>query len=444
MIEYSEIRNGMNQLYKQKLKSAEEAVKVIKSNDTVFIHSAAATPTILINAMTNRADELSNVELVSIHTEGPVPYADEKFREKFKINVFFAGRNIRKHIQSGRASYIPIFLSEIPRLFRTEKPIDVALVHISTPNKKGYCSLGCSVDVTNTALDVAKVVIAQVNPNMPFVHGHGYIHLDELDALVEVDEPLYEHQLPEISEKDKLIGGFIAELIEDGSCLQMGIGSIPNAVLSSLGNHKNLGIHSEMISDGVVDLYEKGAITGKMKGTRYEKIVASFAYGTRRIYDFIDCNPVVNMMDVAYVNDPSIIARNPKTVAVNSAIEIDVFGQTCAEAIGTKHYSGIGGQMDFLRGAARSQNGKPILAIHSTTKDGKSKIVSKLSAGTPVVTTRAHVHYIAAEYGVAYLHGKSLKERAKAMIEIAHPDHRDELEKEVWQLINANRSNATT
>ncbi|MEZ4924084.1 MAG: acetyl-CoA hydrolase/transferase C-terminal domain-containing protein [Crocinitomicaceae bacterium] len=420
--------------FNHKTFTAEEAVKIIKSNDRIFLHSAAATPSVLIQAMTDRASELDNVEIVSIHTEGPVPYADEQFANNFKINTFFAGSNIRKHVQSGRANYIPIFLSEIPHLLRTQKPIDVALINVSMPNKKGFCSLGCSVDISNTAIDVAKHIIAQVNPQMPFVHGHGIIHMDEIDALVQVDEPLYEAGMREPTAVDLQIGKNIAELIEDRSCLQMGIGAIPNAVLACLGNHKDLGIHSEMISDGVVDLYEKGAITGHYKMTRYEKIVASFAYGTRKIYDFIDDNPIVNMMDVAYVNDPAIISRNPKTVAINSAIEVDVFGQTCADSIGTKHYSGVGGQMDFIRGAAHSEGGKPILALPSITKDGKSKIVSAMGPGTPVVTTRAHVHYIVTEFGVAYLHGKNLKERAEAMIQIAHPDHREQLEKEVWEI----------
>lgn len=423
--------------YRHKVLTAKEAVKVIKSNDRVFIHSAAATPSVLIKAMTDRADELRNVEIVSIHTEGPVPYADEKYVDNFTINTFFAGGNIREHVRSGRASYIPIFLSEIPNLLRTDKPIDVALVNVSPPNKKGFCSLGCSVDISNTAIDVAKHVIAQVNPNMPFVHGHGIIHINEMDALVEVDEPLYEAGMRDPNEVDLKIADHVAGLIDDRSCLQMGIGSIPNAVLSKLGNHKDLGIHSEMISDGVVDLYEKGAITGHYKMTRYEKIVASFAYGTKKVYDFIDDNPIVNMMDVAYVNDPSIICRNPRVVAINSAVEIDVFGQTCADSIGTKHYSGVGGQMDFMRGAAHSKEGKPILALQSTTKNGHSKIVSAMGAGTPVVTTRAHVHYIVTEYGVAYLHGKNLKERANAMIAIAHPDHREQLEREVWEMFSS-------
>jgi 4-hydroxybutyrate CoA-transferase len=422
--------------FEHKLLSAHEAVKAVKSNDRVFLQSAAATPSILVQALTDRGPELQNVEIVSIHTDGPVPYAEEKYRDSFKINVFFAGGNIRRHVQSGRASYIPIFLSEIPNLLRTAMPIDVALINVSPPNSKGFCSLGCSVDISNTAIDVAKHVIAQVNPNVPFVHGHGIIHLDEIDALVPVDEPLYEAEMRDPTEADRKIGKHIAELIEDRSCLQMGIGAIPNSVLACLGNHKDLGIHSEMISDGVADLYEKGVITGHYKKTRYEKIVASFAYGTKEIYDFVDDNPIVNMMDVAYVNDPSIICRNPKTVAINSAIEVDVFGQVCADSIGTKHYSGVGGQMDFMRGAAHSEGGKPILALPSTTKTGKSKIVSAMGAGTPVVTTRAHVHYIVTEFGVAYLHGKSLKERAQALISIAHPDHQEQLDKEVWSLFN--------
>jgi len=426
--------------FKHKVSTAKEAVEVIKSNDRVFLHSAAATPRALVQAMSDRWEELKDVEIVSIHTEGPVPYADDKCLDSFTINAFFVGANIRPHVQRGRANYIPIFLSEIPYLFRSGKmPLDVALINVSMPNAKGFCSLGCSVDISNTAIDVAKHVIAQVNPNMPFVHGHGIIHLDEIDALVEVDESLFEIEVNEPTEIENKIGENIASLVEDGSCLQMGIGGIPNAALGQLIHHKNLGIHSEMISDGVVNLYDRGVITGHNKMTRYEKIVASFAYGTRKVYDFIDDNPIVNMMDVAYVNDPSIISKNPKAVAINSAIEIDMFGQTCADSIGKQHYSGVGGQMDFMRGAAHSKGGKPILALSSTTAKGDSKIVPYLKEGTAVVTTRAHVHYIVTEYGIAYLYGKNLKERAKAMQAICHPDHREAFEKEVWKFFKMNK-----
>lgn len=421
----------------EKYTTAENAVKLIKSNDRVFIHTAAATPPALIQAMTNRNEELKNVELVSIHTEGPVPYADEKYQDSFTINCFFVGHNIRKYVQKGRAHYIPIFLSEIPRLFRSGKmPIDVALVTVSKPNEKGFCSLGCSVDISNAAIDTAKIVIAEVNPNMPFVHGNGIIHISNIDALVEVETPLYELNVAPPTEIEMQIGRNVAELVEDGATLQMGIGGIPNAALSCLTNHKNLGIHTEMCSDGIVDLVEKGVITGLNKVTEPGKIVSGFAFGTKKIYDFIHHNPIVNMMDVGYVNDTRTIRQNPKVTAINSAIEIDLYGQVCADSIGTKHFSGVGGQMDFIRGATLSQGGKAILALPSRTSKGIPRIVSTLNTGASVVTTRAHVQYIVTEYGIAELYAKNLKERVRQMINIAHPDDREMLSEKAYE--NAN------
>lgn len=421
----------------EKYTTAENAVKLIKSNDRVFIHTAAAAPPTLIQAMTNRNEELKNVELVSIHTEGPVPYADEKYQDSFTINCFFVGHNIRKYVQKGRAHYIPIFLSEIPRLFRSGKmPIDVALVTVSKPNEKGFCSLGCSVDISNAAIDTAKIVIAEVNPNMPFVHGNGIIHISNIDALVEVETPLYELNVAPPTEIEMQIGRNVAELVEDGATLQMGIGGIPNAALSCLTNHKNLGIHTEMCSDGIVDLVEKGVITGLNKVTEPGKIVSGFAFGTKKIYDFIHHNPIVNMMDVGYVNDTRTIRQNPKVTAINSAIEIDLYGQVCADSIGTKHFSGVGGQMDFIRGATLSQGGKAILALPSRTSKGIPRIVSTLNVGASVVTTRAHVQYIVTEYGIAELYAKNLKERVRQMINIAHPDDREMLSEKAYE--NAN------
>ena len=426
--------------YKNKVKTAREAVKIIKSGDRVFIHSAAAAPTRLIQAMTDRADELRGVELVMIHTEGPAPYAEEKYKDSFIVNAFFVGPNIRKHVQSGRANYIPIFLSEVPGLFRKNiMPLDVALVTVSPPNSKGYCSLGVSVDISNAAIDTAKYVIAQVNPNMPRVHGNGIIHVNNIHAFVEVDDPIYELDIPEPTDQELAIGEYITELVEDGATLQLGIGGVPNAVLRSMVNHKNLGIHTEMISDGIVDLVEKGVITGLNKVTDRGKIVAGFAFGTRKIYDFVDDNPIVELRDSDYTNDTSIIRKNPKVTAINSAIEIDIFGQVCADTIGTKQYSGVGGQMDFIRGASLSEGGKPIIALPSITKKGISRIVPTLHKGAAVATTRAHVHYIVTEFGVAYLYGKNLKERAKAMINIAHPSKREELEKAAWELLKGKR-----
>lgn len=414
--------------------TAAEAVSLIKSNNRVFIHTAAAAPSQLIQAMTDRHAELKNVEIVSAHTEGPVPYAADELADSFTINCFFVGHNVRKAVQRGRANYIPIFLSEIPALFRRGKmPLDVALVTVSKPNKKGYCSLGCSVDISNAAVDHAKIVIAQINPNMPFVHGNGIISVDKIDMAIEVNDPLYEMSPKISSETEIAIGKNVANLVEDGATLQMGIGGIPDATLKFLTNHKNLGIHTEMCSDGLVDLVESGAVNGMKKTTDFGKIVAGFAFGSRKIYDFIDENPIVNMMDVGYVNDTRIIRKNPKMTAINSAIEIDAFGQVCADSIGTKHFSGIGGQMDFIRGATLSEGGKAIIALPSRTSKGIPRIVPMLKQGAPVVTTRAHVQYIVTEFGVANLYGVNLKERAKLMIEIAHPDDREFIAKEIFR-----------
>lgn len=413
--------------------SAAEAVQIIKSNDRVFIHSAAATPQKLVNAMSNRHHELRHVEIVSIHTEGEVPYAKEEYKASFTINCFFVGSNMRPHVQSGRANYIPIFLGEIPKLFKTRMPLDVALVTVSPPNKKGFCSLGCSVDISNSAIDNAKYVIAQINPNMPFVHGNGIISVDKIDAAIHVNDPLFELHLKEGTEVEKSIGKHVANLVEDGATIQMGIGGIPDAALHYLTNHKNLGVHTEMLSDGIIDLVERGVVNGMNKHTEFGKIVAGFAFGTRKIYDFIDENPIVNMMDVGYTNDTRIIRQNPKVTAINSAIEIDIFGQVCADSIGTKHFSGIGGQMDFIRGATLSEGGKAIIALPSQTKNGVSKVVNMLKRGAPVVTTRAHVQHIITEYGSIDLYGKNLKERAQLMISIAHPAHREKLSEDLFE-----------
>ncbi|GAB5464812.1 MAG: acetyl-CoA hydrolase/transferase C-terminal domain-containing protein [Candidatus Kapaibacteriales bacterium] len=333
--------------------TAEEAVKLIKSNNRVFIHTAAGAPQKLIKAMSERHSELKNVEIVAAHTEGEVPYADDEYSESFKINCYFVGKNIRPAINRGRAHYIPIFLSEIPNLFRSGRvPLDVALVTLSAPNPKGFCSLGCSVDISNAAIDTAKIIIAEINPNMPFVHGNGIIHINDVDAYIENDAALPE-LVPGIpTETEIRIGQNVASLVDDGATLQMGIGGIPNAVLKYLTNHKDLGVHTEMVSDGIVDLAEKGIVNGSNKVTEPGRIVSGFALGTKKIYDFIDRNPLVEMMDVGYVNDTRVIRRNPKVTAINSAIEVDIFGQVAADSIGYKHYSGVGGQMDFIRGAS--------------------------------------------------------------------------------------------
>jgi len=415
--------------------SAEEAVQIIKSGNRVFLHSAAATPMLLVNAMTKRGKELRNVELVSIHTEGSAPYLAEEFKDSFIVNTFFVGANTRKAVLEGRANYIPTFLSEIPKLLKSgAMPIDVALVQVSPPDKHGFCSTGVSVDITNTAIDTARHVIAQVNENMPRVHGNGIIHISSIDALVECNDPLFELKTKALTHEEIKIGNYIAELVEDGATLQTGIGGIPNAALKALQNHKNLGMHTEMFSDGVIDLVEKGALTGRNKIRQWGKIVSGFCIGTKRLYDFIDDNPIVEMRDISYVNDTAVIRTNPKVTAINSAIEVDLFGQICADSIGTRQYSGVGGQVDFIRGASLSEGGKPIIALNSITKSGESKIVTILKQGASVTTSRAHVHYVVTEYGVAYLYGKNLRSRATSLINIAHPDHRESLEKSAFEL----------
>lgn len=414
--------------------SAEDAVKVIKSGDKVFVHGGAATPHFLLEKMVERADELRNVELISISSQGAALYADEKYKDNFRINSLFVSANVRKAVNEGRGDYIPVFLSEIPNLFRRKIiTLDIALVHVSLPDKHGFCSLGVSVDVAATAVKTAKYVIAQVNPNMPRTFGDGQVHIDSFDALVSTEDAL-----PEVvsggndSPIFKKIGKFCADLIEDGSTIQTGIGAIPDAVLASLPGHKELGIHTEMFSDGILPLIEKGVITNQHKKRCRGKIVTGFMLGSRKLYDFAHDNPEVLVMNIDYVNDTAVIRTNPKVAAINSAIEVDITGQVCSDSIGTYHYSGVGGQIDFIRGAALSEGGKPIIALASTTSKGDSKIVSFLKKGAGVVTTRAHAHYIVTEYGVAFLYGKNMHERAKALINIAHPDHRDMLEKEVF------------
>lgn len=414
--------------------SADNALKVVKSGDRVFIHSVAAAPQVLIRALTDRKDELRNVELVHLHTEGEAPYATPELSESFRVNAFFVGGNVRRAVNEGRADYIPVFLSEIPALFRQNVlPLDVALLHVSPPDKHGFCSLGVSVDVARAAADCAKTVIAQVNPQMPRTLGDALLHVDKIDYLVEVDLPLAEVPVPELTPADIAIGTFISEMVEDGATLQMGIGSIPNAVLNSLHGHKDLGIHTEMFSDGVIPLVEKGVVNGRKKLKHPGKIVAGFVMGTRRLYDFIDDNPQVLMLDIEYVNDTSVIRRNPKVTAINSAIEVDLTGQICADSIGTFQYSGVGGQMDFIRGASLSPGGKPIIALQSATSRRESKIVPQLRPGAGVVTTRANVHYVVTEFGVANLYGKNLRQRAHELIRIAHPDHREMLEREAFE-----------
>lgn len=412
--------------------SASEAVKQIKSGDRVFVHGVSATPKQLVQAMTDRHEELRGVEVVHLHTEGPAPYAEPEYKDSFFVNALFVGANVRKAVNEGRGDYVPVFLSEVPNLFRKNiMPLDVALVHVSPPDHHGYCSLGVSVDATVAAVQMADCVIAQVNPKMPRTHGDGLIHVNEIDMLVEVDDEIPEQLVPEPNEAELKIGRYCAELVEDGATLQMGIGAIPNAVLQSLTNHTDLGVHTEMFSDGVIDLVEQGVITGRNKKIHPGKIVSGFVMGSRKTYDFINDNPAVAMLDIAYINDTAVIRRNPKVTAINSAVEVDLTGQICADSIGTYHYSGVGGQMDFIRGASLSPGGKPIIALPSTTNKGISRIVPFLKQGAGVVTTRAHVHYVVTEYGTANLYGKNLGQRARALVDIAHPDHREELDKAI-------------
>jgi len=415
--------------------SAADAVAKIKSGDRVFLHTAAATPQRLIDAMVQRAGELRDVEIVSLHTEGEAAYARPEYRESFRLNALFVGKNVRQSVQQGDGDSIPVFLSDVPSLFYDRiLPLDVALVHVSPPDRHGYCSLGVSVDATLAAVQSAKLVIAQVNQNMPRTHGEGLLHASKIHAMVEVDDPLPETSRPLPGDVEMRIGQHIASIVEDGATLQMGIGAIPDATLAALFGHKDLGIHSEMFSDGVIDLVEKGVINGSKKRSYREIIVASFLVGTRRLYDFVDDNPLVEMLPSDFVNDTREIRRNPRVTAINSALEIDMSGQVCADSIGQKYFSGVGGQMDFIRGAALSKGGKPIIALPSTTTRGLSRIVPMLKPGAGVVTTRAHVQYVVTEYGIVNLHGKNLRQRAEALASIAHPDFREEISRQAHEL----------
>ena len=419
-----------------KIVSAQEAVKVIKSNDRVYLQAAAAAPQVLIKAMTERFEELRNVEVCHLHIEGDAPYANPQLRESFHVNSFFIGPNVRHTLAAGNGSYTPVFLSELPLLFkRNILPLDVALIHVSVPDKHGYCSLGVSIEATLAAIENAKIVIAQVNPQMPRTHGDGIIHHTEIDLFVECNEPIPTHEMPASSEVENKIGDYVASLIEDRSTLQMGVGVIPNAVLSRLTNHKNLGLHTEMFSDGVIDLILKDVINGNFKAINPGRALATFLMGSKRLYDYVDDNPFIELRASDYVNDVSIIKQNPKMVAINSAIEVDVTGQVCADSIGSKIYSGVGGQMDYIRGASLSEGGKAIIALPSITKNGISRIVPSLKPGAGVVTTRAHVHYVITEYGIANLYGKTIADRVKALVKIAHPDHRESIEKGYYNLI---------
>lgn len=415
--------------------SSQEAVSHIKSGDRIFIQGAACTPKRLIEALIENAERLEDVELCHLHTSGDAAYTKPEFVKSFKTNNFFIAANARKTLGVTRNQYIPVFLSEIPLMFRRNiLPLNAVFIHVSPPDEHGFCSLGLSVDATRAAVDTAQLIIAQVNPKMPRTFGDSILHISKINYAVWCDDDIPEETPAPLSEAEIKIGEYVSEVIDDGACLQMGIGGIPNAVLSCLGNHKDLGIHTEMFSDGVLPLVEKGVITGRKKKTDPGKIVSTFAMGSRKLYDFMNNNPSVAMLDVSYTNDTAVIRKNNKVTSINSAIEIDITGQVCADSIGSRMFSGVGGQMDFIRGASLSKEGVPIIAITSITNKGQSKIVPFLKEGAGVVSTRAHVHFIATENGIVDLYGKNLAQRAKALISIAHPSVQEELEKQAYEI----------
>ena len=415
--------------------SAEEAVSIIKSGDRIFGHGSACTPNLLYNELAKQSSRLNGVEMVSITQQGNVEIAKPQYKDSFYVNSLFTSAPVREAVNSENGDYVPIFLSEIPILFKNGiLPIDVALITVSPPDNHGYCTLGTSVDVARSAIDTAKRIIAIVNPKMPRTHGDGMIHINRIEKHVWSEEDLLTINYSEkVGEEEMKIGRNVAELIDDKATIQMGIGTIPDAVLQCLHNHKDLGVHTEMLSDGVIDLIKNDVITNKYKGTHTNRTITSFCFGTRRLYDFVDDNPAIAFMDVQHVNFPINIMKNKKMHAINSAIEIDLTGQVCADSIGTYQFSGIGGQMDFMRGAALSEGGKPIMALSSRTKKDVPRIVPFLKQGAGVVTTRGHIHYVVTEFGTAYLYGKNLRQRAQALIEISHPDDREMLDKAAFE-----------
>ncbi|MGE5107817.1 MAG: acetyl-CoA hydrolase/transferase family protein [Sphingobacteriales bacterium] len=414
--------------------SPSEALSIIESGNRIFVHGSAQTPKFLLHSLAKEAGRLQDVELVFITVQGDIEVDKPEYEGSFHINCMFVSNSVRKAVNEGRADFIPVFLSDIPDLFKKGLlPIDVAMIQVSPPDEHGYCSLGLSVDIARSAVNLTKYIIAQVNPRVPRTHGDSLIHASRITKFV-----YHEEELPEVNygtavgENEMKIGKYVAEMIEDGSTLQLGIGTIPDAVLKCLGNHKNLGVHTEMFSDGIIDLFEKDVINNTKKRIHPNKAVTGFAIGTRRLYDYVHDNPAFGFLDIDYVNDPHVIRRNPKVVAINSAIEVDLTGQVCADSIGSLQYSGIGGQMDFMRGAALSDGGKPIIALTSRTRKAVPRLVPYLKQGAGVVTTRGHVHYVVTEFGSAFLFGKNLRQRAKALIEIAHPDDREMLERECF------------
>lgn len=417
--------------YNDRLMSASKAVQAINSGDRVVVAHACAEPQDLVAAMVARKEELEDVEIVHMVAMGSADYTKEEMEGHFRHNALFVGASTRKAIKENRADYTPTFFFEIPDLFKNELKVDVALIQLSKPDKHGYCSFGVSVDYTKATAEEADIVIAEINENMPRTHGSN-IHISELDYIIESDNEIIELPNSKIGEVEKNIGENVAQLIEDGSTLQLGIGAIPDAVLSFLKDKKNLGIHSEMISDGVVDLVKEGVINNSQKSLNPGKITVTFLMGTKKLYNFIDDNPIVQVLPVDYTNHPTIIGQNDKLVSINSAVEVDFMGQVAAETINGNQISGVGGQVDYVRGASFSKGGKAIIALPSTAGNGKySRIVPQLDSGTPVTTSRNDIHYVVTEYGVANLKGKTLKERAEALVNIAHPKFRDELRKKL-------------
>jgi acyl-CoA hydrolase len=416
-----------------KFVSAGEAVSIVKSGDRIFIHGAAMTPHLLIEALVARAPELSNIEIIHLHTEGEAGYASNQHKNTFHTNSLFVAANLRKAVNEENADYIPIFLSEIHLLFQKNilRP-DIAFIQVSPPDQHGYCSLGASVDIALPAAHQARILIAEINDQAPRTQGSGSIHINKIHYGVYTSRPLDAHIPPTQTPQTKKIGEHIATLIEDGATLQMGIGALPEAALTALMHHRRLAVHTEMFSDGIIPLVEKGIITGEEKKISPGKIVSSFVLGSEKIYKFIHENAGISMREASYTNDPGIIRMNPKVTAINSAIEIDLTGQVCAESLGAYQYSGVGGQLDFLRAAAISVGGKPIIAMESVTHRGESKIVPFLKQGAGVTSTRAHIHYVVTEYGIVNLHGLNLRQRAKALISIAHPMHQDDLEQQAF------------
>jgi acyl-CoA hydrolase/RimJ/RimL family protein N-acetyltransferase len=423
---------GWQSKYAHMIARAEDAVARIRPGQRVFVGTGCAQPQELVRALTARSRELADTEILHLLTLGDAPYAHKNLTAHFKVNSFFIADNVRDIIQEGVGEYTPIFLSDIPKLFKSgQLPLDAALIQVTPPDEKGKCSLGISVDIVKSAAENAGLVIAQVNPQMPRTHGDSLLDVYDIDVLVPVDVPLLEMKPAEQTEDTRRIGEYVAALVEDGSCIELGIGRVPQGVLEFLQGKMDLGIHTEMLTDRIIDLVESGAVTGARKTLDRGKIVASFCMGTRKLYDYIDDNPLFSFRPTEYVNDPVLISQQNRMVAINVALEVDLTGQVCADSLGTKFYSGIGGQVDFNRGAARSHDGKAIIALPSTARSGSvSRIVGRLSPGAGVVTTRGDVHYVVTEHGVAYLHGKSIQGRALALISIAHPDFREQLLRE--------------